>query len=565
MNFKKLILVASGAMLVAACVSSTDNGETPSASKSTPLVYSGEAAAVRALPSPAARIKADVDFLADDARMGREAGTDGYLDAADYVAARMADIGLKPAGDNGGWLQDVALRSARPILEAASMTVTAKNGVKTSLTSLQDFRIFPSMSAKEFSVEGQAVFVGYGVHAPKFGHDDYAGVDLEGKVAVFFSGAPDVLGSEERAHFGRTTSKFAAAAERGAVAAILLSSAQSVQRFPWERVASNPRRASLGWVGPNGEPSPRSGLLAGSAFMNAASSEVLFDGAPRSFADVQKEMEAEGAAPAAFPLAVTVAMTGALEFEDTSSPNVIGMLEGSDPALKDEYLVLTAHLDHIGFNQKLIDEGKDGINNGAMDNALGIAVMLEVARLFADNNAPARSILVAAVTAEEKGLIGSDYLAHYPPVEKSAIIANINLDMPLMLHSFTDIVAFGGEHSSLGPLAKEAAALVGAKISPDPIPEQGIFTRSDHYRFVEQGIPSIFLWPGFENGGEEQFTEFFAKHYHRPSDEPSLPVKYDDVARFATVNAAIVEVVGNAPERPAWNEGNIFGELFAGE
>ena len=197
-----------------------------------------------------------------------------------------------------------------------------------------------------------------------------------------------------------------------------------------------------------------------------------------------------------------------------------------------------------------------------MDNALGVSVMLDAARALMANP-PARSILVAAVTAEEKGLIGADYLAEYPVVPGDAIIANINLDMPLMLHSFRDVVAFGAEHSSLGAVAEKAVADAGAVLAPDPIPEQGIFTRSDHYRFVQRGIPSLFLWPGFANGGEEMFTEFFSTHYHQPSDEPTLPVRYDDVARFTDANIAIARAVANDPVRPTWNDGNIFGRLFA--
>lgn len=555
-NFVNTTVTLCLATLLGACVADGSGSQT--AQKTLPFM--SEANEVAALTSSASRIKADVDFLADDAREGREAGTPGYDAAADYVAARMSVIGLKKVGDS--WFQPVTLRQGTPVLDAASMSVTSKDGQTSDLTSLEDFRVFPELSSPSFAVSAPAVFVGYGVHAPSFGVDDYDGLDVDGKIIVYFSGAPEVIDSEARAHFGRGASKLEYAASQGAIGAIALPTVASEERFPWERMVRNPSRASIGWAGPNGETADRTGVIGGTAVMNSASAQILFEGAPSTYQKVRDDV-ANGTLPKGFDLAVNVAMAGALEFSETQSANVIGLIEGSDPALKDEYLILTAHLDHVGIDEEKIAKGEDGINNGAMDNALGVSVMLDAARALLEDP-PARSILVAAVTAEEKGLIGADYLAEYPVVPGDAIIANINLDMPLMLHSFNDVVAFGGEHSSLGGVAEKAVADAGAVLSPDPIPEQGIFTRSDHYRFVQRGIPSLFLWPGFGNGGEEAFNEFFSTHYHQPSDEPTLPVLYDDVARFTDANVAIARAVANDPVRPTWNEGNIFGRLFAG-
>ena len=226
--------------------------------------------------------------------------------------------------------------------------------------------------------------------------------------------------------------------------------------------------------------------------------------------------------------------------------------------------LLTAHLDHTGVNENLVAEGKDGIHNGALDNAMGVAVMLEAARELAANP-PARSVIVLAVTAEEKGLLGADYYAHFPTVPIESIVANVNLDMPLLLYPFTDVVAFGAERSSLGPIVEAATAAAGVTLSPDPVPEQGVFTRSDHYRLVEKGVPAVFMVTGFANGGQESFQEFITTHYHKPSDDVNLPILYDQAARFADVNTEIAQAVANAPARPEWNEGDFFGELFAPE
>ena len=513
------------------------------------------------LESPVDRIKADMAWLADDAREGREAGTPGYEAAAEYVATRMKAIGLTP-GAGASWFQQVPLRASTPILDAAAISIIGPDGAEKPLKHLQDFRVFPGSRNPEFSISAPAVFVGYGVHSPQDGYDDYAGLDLDGKIAVYLSGAPDVFDSEKRAHFGSGAHKSKEAAARGAIGTLTLFTKAGEKRTPWPRFIANPSRTGMTWIRPDGLTEVSAPAIRGGAVVNANVAQQLFEGAPRTFAEIRNEAAEKGGAPKGFDLSVALKMAGALEQRDVASPNVIGMIKGADPALKDEYVVLTAHLDHTGVNQKLVDQGKDGINNGAMDNAAGVAVMLEVARSLAANP-PKRSVIVLAVTAEEKGLLGADYYAHYPttPIEK--IVANVNLDMPLMFHEFTDVVAFGAERSSLGDVVRRAAEAHNIALAPDPIPEQGIFTRSDHYRFVEKGVPAVFLIAGFSNGGAEKFQEFLAKHYHKPSDEIDLPIRYNDLARFTEVNEKIAREIADDPDRPHWNEGDFFGELFA--
>jgi Zn-dependent M28 family amino/carboxypeptidase len=328
---------------------------------------------------------------------------------------------------------------------------------------------------------------------------------------------------------------------------------------------ANPSYTIMTWTWPDGRPDTSGPNIKGTAAAHSDKAPLLFAGAPHSYADVRAAADGERDATGSFDLAVKVSMAGAMTRERISSPNVIGLIPGADPSLKDEYVVLSAHLDHIGLNEKLIAEGKDGVNNGAMDNATGVATLLEVARDFLDDGAPARSVLIVAVTAEEKGLLGSDYFAHFPTIARGEIVADVNLDMPVILHKFTDVIAFGAERSSIGPIVKAALAETGATLSPDPIPQLGIFTRSDHYRFVEQGVPSIFLWTGFANGGEEKFWDFYKNHYHQPSDDISQPILYDDLVRFADINYIIARALATAPEKPKWNEGDFFGDLFAKE
>ena len=270
-----------------------------------------------------------------------------------------------------------------------------------------------------------------------------------------------------------------------------------------------------------------------------------------------KAVEAGGAK--GFVLPSTIDVTLNTETKDVESANVVGVIEGSDPKLKNDVIVLSAHLDHVGVTAPV--KG-DSINNGALDNASGVATTLEVARAFAEGKPPRRTLIFLLNTAEEKGLIGSDYFARNPTTTRP-IVANVNLDMPVLTYDFTDVVAFGAERSTLGPAVRRAAARQGVTLSADPMPQEGLFTRSDHFRFVEQGVPSVFLMTGFANGGEEAFTSFLKEHYHKPSDDLTQPINYAAGAKFAAINYEITRELADADKTPSWNKGDFFGTLFA--
>lgn len=242
-------------------------------------------------------------------------------------------------------------------------------------------------------------------------------------------------------------------------------------------------------------------------------------------------------------------------------PNVIGVIPGSDPVLKDEYVVISAHLDHIG---KAEFGGGDVIYNGAMDNASGVATMLEAARAFTtDGKPPRRSIMFVALAAEEQGLLGSSYLARHPLVGEGRMVANVNLDMPILLYDFQDVVAFGAEHSTMGPIVAAAAAKMGVTLSPDPVPSQKLFFRSDQYSFVKEGVPSVFLVTGFKNGGEKAFRDFEKSHYHNVSDDLSLPFDWNAGAKFAKLNYLIAREIADGDQAPRWYAGNTYGDRYA--
>ena len=521
------------------------------------------------VPSPEA-IKAHMTFLADDAMEGREAGTRGYDIAANYVAAQYALLGVKPAGDKtvqGGvsgvsYLQHVPLIAFRPAGEGA-LGVIGPDGQTVALKYGEDFLPTPQAQAADLAVEAPLVFVGYGVVDPSRGRDDYAGLDVKGKIVVVLSGAPTAIQTEERAHFSNPNTKRAEAAKRGAIGVITMPTTSSEKRRPFARGLNGMKEWRVIWRNAQDVGAIRAPSAPALASVSLAGAAKLFAGAPVALETVLAQAETPAGAVKGFALPAKAKIALKTEIEKRESSNVVGLIEGSDPTLKAQTIILSAHLDHIGIKEDA-KPGEDRINNGALDNASGVATLLEVARGFKNTKVrPKRSIILLAVTGEEKGLVGSDYFANNPTIRKADIAADVNLDMPVLLYPFTDVIAFGADRSTVGAAVKDAAGRVGVALSGDPLPEEGLFTRSDHYRFVEQGIPSVFLMTGFQNGGEKAFTTFLKTNYHRPGDDLNQPIDYQAAAKFALVNYEIARELANAPARPVWKKGDFFGNTFA--
>lgn len=532
----------------------------PLAAGAVAVLFASTAAAQTATsfqPSPD-RIRAHVAFLASDLLEGREAGSKGYDIAANYVASQFAQVGLKPAGKDGTWFQTVPLVAFRPKDEGAYV-VKAKDGSSAPLVFGEDVLIGRNAGAKDHRVAAPLVFAGWGVVAPERKHDDYKGLNVKGKIVVVLTGGPPGFQTEERAYYGNARTKREAAAKAGAVGVIFVSTPKDEARRPFIEGKRTWQAWSMTWRAPDGtafDPAPGAPGL-GSVSVKGA--EKLFAGASKPFSEVAAAADA-GKPVARFALATSLDVTLNAEVKTIQSPNVAGLIEGSDPKLKDEVVVLSAHLDHIGITAPL--DG-DPINNGALDNAGGIATTLEVARAFSESGQkPKRSILFLAVTAEEKGLLGAEYFARNPTVP-GALVANVNLDMPILTYDFLDVVAFGVERSTLAPAVQRAAQRVGVALSPDPMPEEGLFTRSDHFRFVEVGVPSMFLMTGFQNGGEAKFRGFLRDCYHKPCDDLGQAIDYAAGAKFAWINYEIARELADDPARPQWNKGDFFGTKFA--
>lgn len=501
-------------------------------------------------------IRAHMRFLADDLLEGRRTATRGYDIAARYVATRFEELGLEPAGAGGGYFQPVPLLDMTTVDAECSLTVL-RGRRKIRLEYGPDFLV--RYAAEESSVTAPVVFAGFGVTAPELGYDDYAGLDVRGKIVAVLLGSPSSFPTDQRAYYSDRTVQASNAFAKGAVGILAIYTPERERRMPWDAAVRHSHWPSSSWVDEEGKPHLS---MRGVASLSRKAAKELFVGAPHSLEEV---FEAAGTGrPQSFELPVRVSLRTMGRSRKAESRNVAAVLRGSDPRLKDEYVVLSAHLDHLGVDET---ETKDPIFNGAYDNASGIAVMLEVAKAFAGLPAPRRSILFLAVTGEEEGLNGSDYFAHHPTVPLDRIVANTNLDMFLMLYPLRDVIAFGAEHSSLGRTVEEAARRLGIAVIPDPFPEQVLFIRSDHYSFVQQGIPAVFVTGGFQTDdpaadGRALWTKWMKEVYHQAGDDMSQAIDFGAGVQFAKLNFLISYAVAQDDEPPSWKPGDFFGARF---
>lgn len=549
-------LALSALLLAGACAQSSEPADT-----STEIVTDVTEPKPLAVAS-ADNIEAHIRFLADDDLQGREAGTEGYDAAAAYVASQMEALGVSPAGNDGTFFQTVPLQRSYRNPDALAFSVTqTETGTPLSFEENVDHVIFGSTRHAESSVTAEAVFVGFGVVAPDLGRDDYAGLDVDGKIVVSLSGTPKGIQTEERAYYG--SRKSAEASKRGAIGVVSMTTPTREQIYSFARLIGEGRleSASMSWLQPDGETYTLAPNLQASAGLSLEGGRKLMEDAGQDFDAIMAVSEAEGGAVQGFALPHTITISQASTLDVVESDNVIGMIEGSDPDLKDEIIVLTAHLDHIGISQSFEE---DKINNGALDNAAGVATLLEVARMMMEGERPRRSVMLLIVTAEEKGLLGAQYFAQNPTVDASRLVGNVNLDMPVLTYPFEDVVAFGSDRSTIESAVIAAAEDMNMALSPDPFPDQGLFTRSDHFRMVEIGVPAVFLATGMANGGDVAWAEHFAKNYHRPSDDLNNNLDFDAAARFAEVNARIALELANRDDRPLWVKDDFFARQFDG-
>jgi hypothetical protein len=496
-------------------------------------------------------IRAHMTFLASDLMEGRGTATRGHRIAAGYVAAQYELAGLEPGAD-GSWYQDVPFVETIPGADSI-VTLTRSGGQPVTLRIFDQFTSYGDPLHGVRDVEAEIVFAGYGVTAPDQKYDDYAGIDAKGKIVALFGGAPATFPNAVRAYHASTPRKFENAARHGAIAIVNLTTPLDAARVAWERTVSSAKHGSMSWTERDGTPH---------GISRTVSSAVAFD-LPTTRLVLGGDADAIFQAPKSRALPVRARIHLVSTHTTKSSPNVVGLLRGSDPQLRDEYLVYTSHLDHIGISDPV--DG-DSINNGAFDNASGTAAMLEIARAMVVAK-PRRSILFVATTGEEKGMKGADYFANNPPVPVDAIAGNINIDMIVMTHATRDLLPFGAETTDLGDLARDVARQMNVKLAADPFPEENIFVRSDQIAFVRRGIPAIYISTGLDSvepgvNGAAEFRNWLRTRYHSPKDDLQQPIDWSAALLLTEFDYRLGLAAANRDARPRWKPGDFFGETF---
>jgi hypothetical protein len=516
---------------------------------------------VVALPTvqPAA-FEAHVRYLADDRLRGRLPGTPGYQLAVDYVTAQFRQNGVLPAGDQGSYVQKVRLRRAF-VEPGATLSYQPTSGGPVALVYGRDFSFYANPIAPVVAATGGMVFAGYGVSAPELGYDDYAGLDATGKLVVLTLQDMHQFGANEQQYFDDLRTVLETAARHGATGVLLAAHkpGPSLPRLP---------KGAMSALDPAGRVAASRTYVPGSVQvvgqLSAAALHQLFAGAASDTTQALAALRA--GKPASQVLPGRLSATCRSRYQDVESYNVVGKIVGSDPKLRDEYVVHSAHLDHLGMGAPI---NGDSIYNGAHDNATGVASVLEISKLYAGlRQKPRRSVLFVLLTGEEMGLLGSAYFARLPTVPKTALVAAINTDMPTIIAPLLGVVPLGADHSSLLTEVRQAADYLKLTVEPDPEPAQNRFIRSDQYSFVVQGVPALHIKYGNrtadgKNNLSEAVQKWRAVTYHKPQDNvEGGTFDWAAGAQYARLNFLVGYQVAQAKTRPSWNKDDFFGVRF---
>jgi Zn-dependent M28 family amino/carboxypeptidase len=490
-----------------------------------------------------------IEFLADDKLEGRNTGSAGHKQAADYVAAEFERSGLKAAGTKG-YIQPVPF-SVRQIDEANSKVELIPAGGNAEPVKFGEEAMLSTKSEATTPVEADLVFVGYGLTVPDLKYDDLRGLDVKGKVIVFLTGGPKTMPGNLKSHFSAERSKFLKAA--GVIGTIDLQNPKSMD-VPWARLSASRLQPAMSLADPKYD--ENAGLKISIRF-NPAKAERLFAGSGHTFAEILALADADKPLPK-FALKQRIRVKSATKNSSVESQNVVALLEGSDPKLKKEYVVLSAHIDHLGVAQAV--EG-DRIFNGAMDNASGIAWLLETARRLKESGMkPKRSLIFVAVTGEEKGLQGSKFFSMNPSIPNAKMVADINMDMVLPLFPLKFLEVQGLGESTLGADIRAVCKKHGVEVQFDKEPDRNRFIRSDQYSFIKQGVPSLAFKFGWLPGTPEEkiYRAWYTDRYHGVADDLSQPVDLAGAGKFTAILFDLLSQVANATERPRWNDDSFF-------
>jgi Zn-dependent M28 family amino/carboxypeptidase len=490
-----------------------------------------------------------IKVLADDRMEGRETGSEGLRKAEGYVVERLTKSGAQPAGTEG-FYQPVKFIS-RQIVEKDSSIALIRHGVQEPLELGADAYFNTRVDLVSEEIEAPLAFVGYGLKIPERNYDDLAGLELKGKVAVILTGFPEDIPTALAAHYQWVGERWRVFREAGAVGIITIPNPASMD-IPWSRMSLNRAHPQMDLA--DSEFHELAGQKIALTF-NPERAEKLFAGSGHTFQDLAELARDRKPLPR-FPLPVSFKSRAHVQTQEVTSSNVVAKLPGSDPQLRNEHLILSAHIDHLGVGEPI---NGDRIYNGAMDNGSGCALLLDMAASLSQEKFR-RSILLVFVTAEEKGLLGSKFFAAHPTVDPKSIVADFNVDMFLPIVPLTVLKVKGLIESDLGDQATQVAQSFNVRVLPDLQPLRNSFIRSDQYSFVRHGIPSLNMEIGFDPGSPEQkiFKDWLTRNYHAPSDDTSQPINFSAAALYEEIMRKLLLSVANADERPHWKSDSFF-------
>ena len=491
-----------------------------------------------------------IKFLADDKLEGRDTGSRGERAAQAYAIEQLKNAGAEPAGVNG-YYQPVKFVS-RQIVEKDCSLALIRDGKREPLTLGEDAIISTRvMPAPE--VEAPLVFVGYGLKVPEKNYDDFAGVDVRGKIIVIFSGSPSEIPGALASHYQTAAERWKVLRAAGAIGLVSLMNPASMD-IPWPRIALNRAHPSMDLDYPEFNETAGAKIA---VTVNPANADKFFAGSGHTFEEIAALGKDRKPLPH-FPLAASLTAKTRVDVTKIESANLVAKIPGSDPTLKDEYVVLSAHLDHIGIGEPV---NGDRIYNGAMDNGSGSALLLDMAASFKkDPEKLRRSILLVLVTGEEKGLLGSKYFAAHPTVPPKSMVADVNVDMFLPIVPLKLLTVQGLNESDLGDRAREIAQSQGIRVQADPEPLRNLFVRSDQYNFIHHGVPSLAMDVAPEPGSPEVkiFKDWLTQRYHAPSDDVNQPVDLATAAKYEEIVRALLINIANDDHRPEWKPDSFF-------